>query len=176
MFSNDKLLDQIPPDYRERFVEIAALTDTFCDRFLNDEYKDICRFMAASFCEEESPVLKGKAASWACGIAYAVGWVNFLTDPSQTPHMKAEEIASGFGVSTATMHAKHREIRNRLDLMPMHPAYTIDSRIDDNPFIWYLELDGFVMDIRLAPREVQVMAFENGLIPYIPADREDEET
>ena len=27
------------------------------------------------------------------------------------------------------------------------------------------------MDIRQAPREVQEVAFEKGLIPYIPADR-----
>ncbi len=34
-----------------------------------------------------------------------------------------------------------------------------------------LEVNGFIMDVRHAPREVQEMAFEKGLIPYIPADR-----
>jgi hypothetical protein len=28
------------------------------------------------------------------------------------------------------------------------------------------------MDIRAAPRELQVEAFEKGLIPYIPADQQ----
>ena len=28
------------------------------------------------------------------------------------------------------------------------------------------------MDIRNAPRELQEVAFENGLIPHVPADRE----
>ena len=40
--------------------------------------------------------------------------------------------------------------------------------------IWMLEVNGLIMDIRRCPREAQVVAFEKGLIPYIPADRADE--
>ena len=29
---------------------------------------------------------------------------------------------------------------------------------------------GFLMDMRYAPRELQVEAFERGLIPYVPPD------
>lgn len=166
-------LDDVPPEYQERFIEIIGLTDGFCDRFLNDEYKQICRQMAVSLCQDGSPVLRGKAASWACGLAYAVGRVNFLTDPSQNPHMKAEEIAEGFGVSPATMHAKCRDILNGLELTQFDPDFTIASRVDQNPLIWMLSVNDFMIDIRLAPREAQVVAFENGLIPYIPADRQD---
>ena len=43
--------------------------------------------------------------------------------------------------------------------------------MDDNPLIWMLEVNGLLMDIRHCPREAQVVAFEKGLIPYIPADR-----
>jgi len=160
--------------YRDRLAEIVALTDDFCDRFLNDEYKLVCREMADCLCQEGSPVLRGKASSWACGLVYAVGRVNFLTDPSQSPHMKAEELAAGFQVSPATMYNKSREICNGLELMPLDPDFTVASRIDDNPLIWMLTVNGFVMDIRDAPREAQVVAYENGLIPYIPADREAE--
>ena len=35
-----------------------------------------------------------------------------------------------------------------------------------------LEVNGLITDIRSCPREAQVVAFEKGLIPYIPADRE----
>lgn len=174
MTTTDELLSDVPSEYRERFVEIVALTDEFCDRHLNDEYKAVSRKMAASLCQEGSPVLRGKVASWACGLMYAVGRVNFLTDPHQTPHMKAEEIAAGFGVSPATMHAKNGEIQNGLDLMPLDPDFTIASCIDDNPLVWMLEVNGFLMDIRHAPREAQVVAYEKGLIPYIPADEEAE--
>ena len=37
--------------------------------------------------------------------------------------------------------------------------------------IWMKEVDGFIMDIRRCPREIQGIAFEKGLIPYIPSDR-----
>ena len=40
-----------------------------------------------------------------------------------------------------------------------------------NPMVWTLEVNGFLMDIRHAPRELQEAAFAKGLIPYIPADR-----
>jgi transcriptional regulator GlxA family with amidase domain len=37
--------------------------------------------------------------------------------------------------------------------------------------VWMLQVNGFMMDVRQAPREVQEIAFKKGLIPYIPADR-----
>lgn len=168
---SEKSLNAVPPDFRERFNEIVALTDTFCNRFLNDEYRQVCRKMAACLCQTGSPVLTGKADSWACGLAYSVGKVNFLTDPTQTPHMKGEEVAKGFGVSAATMHSKSRVIWNGLDLMQFDPNFTVGSLVSRNPLIWMLRVNGIEMDIRFAPREAQEVAFEQGLIPYIPADR-----
>jgi hypothetical protein len=38
------------------------------------------------------------------------------------------------------------------------------------------EVNGLITDIRLCPREAQVVAFEKGLIPYIPADRAGDST
>jgi hypothetical protein len=164
-------LDDIPPGYRERFIEIATRTEDFCAKHLNGEYADVCRRLAHSMCDEDSPVLKGKAASWACGIVYAAGRVNFLTDPSQDPHLTADQIAKRFGVSPATMHAKYRAISDGLDLIPLDPDFTIASRMESNPLIWMLQVNGLLVDIRACPREAQVVAYEQGLIPYFPADR-----
>jgi hypothetical protein len=33
-------------------------------------------------------------------------------------------------------------------------------------------VNGLLVDLRDMPREIQEIAFEDGLIPYIPADRE----
>ncbi len=38
--------------------------------------------------------------------------------------------------------------------------------------MWMARVDGMLVDLRDMPREVQVIAYEKGLIPYIPADRE----
>ena len=124
------------------------------------------REMAVHICQKGSPVLKGKSQSWAAGIVCALGWVNFLTDPSQTPHMISPQLAEGFGVSVATMQAKARLIRKRLDL-----DWCLPSKLGDNLLVWMLTVNGFVVDIRMAPREAQVAAHEKVLIPYVPADR-----
>jgi hypothetical protein len=36
---------------------------------------------------------------------------------------------------------------------------------------WMIMVDGFMMDARTAPREIQKEAYRKGLIPYIPGDR-----
>lgn len=165
-----KLMTKVPKAYTDRFVDLVNLTDAFCNAHLNDEYKELCRKMAVAVCQKGSPVLKGKPAGWAAGITYAIGRVNFLTDPSQSPHKKSEEIARGFGVSMATMQAKYRLIWEGLDLMQMDPGWSLPSRLDNNPLVWMLKVNGIIMDIRRAPRGAQVAAYEQGLIPYIPAD------
>ena len=173
---NDALRDlmaEVPRAYAARFTDLVGLTDAFCDAHLNAEYKGLCREMVVAVCQKGSPVLKGKAEGWAAGIVYALGRVNFLDDPSQTPHMKSKDIAEGFGVSVATMQAKAKVIREGLDLVPFHPDWSLPSKMDDNPLVWMFEVNGFLMDIRMAPREAQVAAYEKGLIPYIPADRKD---
>ncbi len=168
-----KLLAEVPKAFAARFTELIALMDAFCDTHLNDEYKDLCRKMAFVLCLMRSPVLKGKVEGWAAGIVCTLGRVNFLGAPSQTPHMKQSEIAEGFGVSPATTYSRMKIIWNRLDLIQLHHDWCLPSLLDKNPLVWMLEVNGLLMDIRLAPREAQVVAFEQGLIPYIPADRKE---
>ena len=165
---------EVPAEYRREFLEIAAVTDGFCTASLNEEYLQLCRAMAVAICQAGSPVKRGKRESWACGIVYSVGWVNFLTDPSQEPHVKAEEIAKWFGISMATMHNKSKVIREGLDLVPFDPDFCLRSRLDDNPLVWMIEIDGFIIDMRHAPRGMQIAAYENGLIPYVPSEHTDD--
>lgn len=121
-----------------------------------------------------SPLTRGKAESWACGIVRAISFANFLGDPSQPLHMKMTDIDEGFGVSEATGSAKSMLIRNLLEINRFDAEWTLPGRMDDNPLIWMLQVNGLIMDIRDCPREAQVVAFKNGLIPYIPADRADD--
>ena len=43
--------------------------------------------------------------------------------------------------------------------------------MDKNPLMWMAEVNGYLVDLRQMPREVQEIAFEKGMIPYIPDDR-----
>ncbi|MCK4283231.1 MAG: plasmid pRiA4b ORF-3 family protein, partial [Candidatus Brocadiae bacterium] len=69
------------------------------------------------------------------------------------------------------MMAKSRIIRDELDLMQLDPDWCLPALLKDNPLVWMLEVNGFLIDIRMVPREAQVVAYEKGLIPYVPADR-----
>ena len=169
--SNDAPLSEIPMPFRERYADIIEIIDEFCAAHLNDEYREVSHRLAADVCQDGSPVLKGKARSWAAGTLWAIARVNFLSDPASEPSMTQTEFARAIGVSAATISTKCRTIWNGLDLMPLDPDYTVASQIDGNPLIWMLEVDGVIIDLRAAPRELQAEAFEQGLIPYIPADR-----
>jgi hypothetical protein len=59
-----------------------------------------------------------------------------------------------------------------LKLHQLDPNWTLPSRLEDNPMVWMLQVNGFMVDVRHASREVQEIAFNKGLIPYIPADRQ----
>jgi hypothetical protein len=165
---------------KETTVEVLAtitrLIDQFCREHLNSEYAVLCRKLADKLARKRpSPLLHGKPETWASGIVRTIGWVNFLGDPSQTPHMKMTDIDEGFGVSQASGSAKSKAIRDLLRMSPFDPEWSLPSRMEDNPLVWMLNVNGLLMDIRHAPREVQEIAFQKGLIPYIPADRQQQE-
>lgn len=63
-------------------------------------------------------------------------------------------------------------IRKMFRMHQLDPNWTLPRRLEDNPMVWTLEVNGFLVDVRRAPREVQEIAFRKGLIPYIPADRQ----
>jgi Domain of unknown function (DUF6398) len=152
---------------------IIGLIDQFCPEHLNDEYAVVCRKLAEKLARKRpSPLLSGSPNTWASGIVRTVGWVNFLHDKSQTPYMRLSDIDAGFGISESSGAAKLAAIRKMLKIQQLDPNWTLPSRLDDNPMVWMLEVNGFMIDVRHAPREVQEIAFNKGLIPYIPADRQ----
>ncbi len=152
--------------------ELVKVTDAFCREFLNEEYAELCRKLASALARKRpSPLLRGSLGVWAAGVVRTIGWANFLHDPSQTPHLKLYAIDEAFGIAESTGAAKLKEIRTMFRIHQLDPKWTLPSRLDDNPMVWMMSVNGFLMDIRDAPREVQVQAFKKGLIPYIPADR-----
>jgi len=151
---------------------IIEMIDQFCREHLNDEYAMLCRKLAEKLARKRpSPLVSGNSRTWASGIVRTVGWVNFLHDKSQTPYMRLSNIDACFGISESSGAAKLAAIRKMLRIHQLDPNWTLPSRLDDNPMVWMLEVNGFMMDVRHAPREVQEIAFKKGLIPYIPADR-----
>jgi len=162
----------IPAALEKARAEIVVLVDDFCREHLNEEYRQLCGDMASELCRLEVPIYRGRRDGWASGIVHAAGFVNFLHDPSFLPYMTSPEISAGFGISQGTMQSRSRIIRDELELIQLDPNWCVRSLVEDNPLVWMLEVDGMVIDIRTAPREEQEEAYRQGLIPYVPADRE----
>lgn len=152
---------------------INELINSFCRAHLNEEYAALCRVLAEKLARRRpSPLHSGSPSTWASGIVRTIGWVNFLHDKNQTPHMRLSDVDAGFGISESSGAAKLAAIRKMFDISPLDPDWTLPSRLADNPLAWMLTINGITIDVRHAPREVQEIAFRKGLIPYIPADRQ----
>lgn len=163
--------ERVPEPMQDKFDSIRKETDAFCEQYLNDEYKQLVRFAIAALCRKRpSPLLKGKDNSWAAGLVHAIGMVNFLFDKSQTPHCKAPDIYTYFGVGASTGQGKSKEVRDLLKISQLSPEWTLPSRIEQNPLIWMLEVNGLIVDVRRMPLEVQEIAYKKGLIPCIPGN------
>jgi len=158
---------------QETYNVITTVTDGFCQAKLNEEYADMCRQLTAKLCRKRpSPLTRGRTKNWAAGIVHAIGTVNFAFDKSLSPHITIPDISSYFGVGKSSPASKSKEIRNSLNIGLMDPEWTLPSRMDSNPMAWHISVNGFIMDARSAPREIQEAAFAKGLIPYIPAGSE----
>ncbi|MDP3047168.1 MAG: DUF6398 domain-containing protein [Chloroflexota bacterium] len=167
-----KRSEAIPAAMQPVYAGIAALINSFCKQYLNDEYATLCRELAAALARKRpSPLGRGKPEIWACGIVYALGTVNFLFDKSQTPHMRADELCAAFGVSQSSGANKAKQTRDLFGMFQLDPRWCLPSLVEENPVVWTLEVNGLMVDVRYMPREVQEMAYQQGLIPYIPADR-----
>jgi hypothetical protein len=162
----------VPAAIQPAFSAIMALIDPFCQQSLTPEYAALCRQLAAALARKRpSPLARGKPEIWACAIVYTLGQVNFLFDKSQTPHLRADELCAAFGVSQSSAATKAKVIREMFRMGPFDPRWCLPSLMDENPLVWMLQVNGLIVDIRAMPREVQEMAYQQGLIPYIPADR-----
>lgn len=172
MAKQPKNPESVPKPMQAVFEAVVGLIDAFCAKHLNAEYAELCRKLAAALCRKRpSPLERGKLESWAAGIVYALGSVNFLFDPSQDPHVSAGEVCAGFGVSPSTGAAKAKQIRDLFRMLPMDANWCLPSKLEESPVAWLISVNGLIIDARRAPRPIQEEAFRRGLIPYVPDDR-----
>ncbi len=162
-------MENVPHAVRPYADQAAAATDAVCLEHLDREYADLCRKVVGKLGRKRpSPLLRGDLDIWAAGVAYAVGQLNFLFDPAQTPHASADQLSGWFGVKKTTMANKAKLIRDTLQLSPFDSEFLRRDLVQASPFTWLLQLDGIPVDIRQAPVQLQERAFELGLIPYVP--------
>jgi hypothetical protein len=166
----------VPEAMRPRYQEIVALIDVLCQEKLNAEYAVLCHELTAALARKRpSPLNSGQVKTWACGVVYTIGFVNFLFDKSQTPHMRADELCAWFGVAPSTGGNKAKQIRDMLDITQFNGKWMLPSMVEKSPIAWMISVNGFIADARSLPRPIQEEAYRKGLIPYVPGDLSAEE-
>jgi hypothetical protein len=164
---------KIPKEMQSKYDEIAPMIVEFCNEKLNDDYKKLCLRLLEKLCRKRpSPLLGGRVNTWAAGIVYAIGANNFVFDKTQKFHLTASELASKFNISASTASSKASEIRKMFNIDFFNAEWMLPELIAKNPATWMVMMDGFIVDIRNMPLEVQQQAFEAGVIPYVPGEKE----
>jgi hypothetical protein len=156
----------IPATQRDRTRQIIDITDAACREHLDDEYGRLARGLVARLARKRpSPLTHGDVKIWAAGVIYALGQVNFLFDRTQTPHMTADRLSRALGVRKTTMANKAGLINRALAIGVYEPDLMRAAMLEQHPMTWMVMVDGFIVDARTLPPEVQDEARRRGLIP-----------
>lgn len=160
----------IPKEMRPIYEDVSKLLMDYSKEYLNDEYEQLCLHALEKLCRKRpSPLKSGRRNTWAAGIVYAIGSNNFIFDKSQEIHMTAKELVEPFGISASTASSKARDIKKMLKIDYSKAEWCLPSQMADNPMMWMVSIDGIIYDARMLPEEIQVICYEMGLIPYVPA-------
>ena len=149
--------------------EIFKLTNPFCGEHLDAEYAELVRKLIAKLARKRpSPLARGDLRIWAAAGIYAVGSVNVLFDRTQRLHLTGDRLSELTGVPKSTLVNKAKVIRDVLRIGPLHPEFCRRDLLESNPMAWMLSVNGFFVDARTTPPEVQEEARRRGLIPDLP--------
>src|SRR5258706_8173953 len=115
-------LNSVPKTMMRVHEKIVGLIDSVCDRHLNSEYRDLARAMTAALCRKRpSPLASGQKRTWACGIIYTLGQLNFLSDKATQPYMAMADVCATFSVGQSTASARARMVSDALHTHRMDP-------------------------------------------------------
>ena|ERR1700722_315392 len=160
---------RIPAAMRPAAEQVIALTDAVCADLLDVEYVGLTRHVVAKLARKRpSPLQSGRATTWAGGVIWALGQVNFLFDRSSEPYVTHDDLADAFGLSKSTLSQKAKQVRDILQMTWGKPEFLRAEQVDSSPMIWFIEVNGMALDARQLPLEIQVEAYLKGIIPYVP--------
>ena len=88
-----------------------------------------------------------------------------------SPFVSADQLCNAFGAAKSTGYQKSKQIRDMFRMSQFDTDWCLPSMVEKNPLVWMIEVDGFTVDASWLPRELQEIAFEKGLIPYVPDEK-----
>ena len=134
----------------KRQSEISELLQAFCSAKLNDEYLELAEKLLAKMARKRNvPFETGKVEIWAAAIIHALGSINFLFDPAQTPHVKAQEIHEFFDVAKSTVSSKAKAISDMFKLHHFHDEFITREMQEKNPLNRFVVLPNGMIAMRM---------------------------
>ena len=147
---------KIPSQTQPVYDVIAGMIEEYCEKYLNEEYKTLCLRLLEKLCRKRpSPLLKGRYNTRAAGMVYVIAANNFIFDKSMPIHRTAEELSRPFGIAPSTVGNKAGEIRELVSMLPWDTEWMLRELIEDDPAVWMLSVDGFIVDARDLPPDIQ---------------------
>ena len=145
-------------EYTEKLIQ---MTNGFCERYLDEEYKELCEKLIRKMSRKRVvPFLSGKIEIWAAAVVYALGGINFLFDKSSKPHATPDDICNYFGTSKSTTGQKAKTIRDKFKLHYFDSEFSTKELLDKSPFS-NVFLNGMPIPISSLPPELQEVARAN---------------
>jgi len=164
---------KLPKTVKPYADSILDSTDQFCAEHLDAEYAALCRRLVAKLARKRpSPLLRGDLRIWAAAVICTIGGLNFPSDHSQQPHLSTDDLSALTGVPKSTMANKAKVIRDALKINLFSFEFQRRELIEQNPAAWLTTVDGFLVDARMMPPEIQEEARRRGLIPDLPPPSE----
>jgi hypothetical protein len=168
------IMSEIPAQIKNNFLNVAEMINLFCNKNLNDEYYNLAIKLTTKLAKENPSNLID------CDIkTLAAAIINTITKTheSEMLQVSSKNLASWFQTTQTDIDKKTNSICKILNLQfidqdqdqntksKVGDGYDIDDRM-----MWLITINGFTIDIRNAAHDLQVDAYEHGLIPYIPTN------
>lgn len=127
---------------------LIKMTDEFADRYLDEEYKMLCRKLIEKMSRKRQvPFLSGRLEIWAAAIVYAIGQINFLFDKSFEPYISAADLCKYFGTSQSTTSQKAKTIRDMFKMSHFDDEFSTEKMQKENPFNELVMIDGLIFPV-----------------------------
>lgn len=139
---------------KQKEEQLIEMVSSFCDEFLNEEYKQLCVKLVEKLGRKHNvPFKRGKLENWASGIIYAIAQINFLFDKSQELFTSPDEICDYFNTKKSTASNKARDIRDMFNMGHFDEEFSAKAILDGAPKLYIDEKSGFIIPEELVDKD-----------------------
>ena len=105
----------------EKEKELIKLINAFCDKYLDEEYKNLSVKLIKRMANEEKVLFNcGSLENWATSILYALGQINYLFNKThEGQYVSRKTLLRFYHAKSSTITNKSAEIKKK---------YNLDSR------------------------------------------------